>query len=140
MKFKNLFKGVKIICDKCRDVKLIRRFADKGFLAGHCECGGDYLFYYGQAVPKSRAIFNSFFDIGTGTKIESLKQMRDLERSGKIFCKHDEFSRETARNKKYLDEKARLKMRKNIESKVDKLYQGFSFQKSLMEKGKFRLN
>ena len=100
--------------------------------------------YFTSAFPDAFAykknVFNSFFDDSLGVMITSTEQIRNYEREGKIFAKHDEVSRETAKNKRYIQEKLSQKRKKNIESKLADLAQGRSFHRELLDKGVMRLN
>lgn len=142
-KIHNLLKGQIFACKFCKNTVELKGFEKTlyPFSFKNCpHCGQlDGITYFGNVFSDKYAYrknyFNSFFDTSTGTRIESLEQIKNFEKQGKLFISHEEAVRETRKYKKQQEDAMAKKRRDNIENKVRMMRQGYSWEKHMRERG-----
>ena len=83
---------------------------------------------------KPRNVWNTFFDVSTGSYIDSYASLKKLERTGKIFATPRELEAETVKNSKANKLAYKKKIRKELLQDYRAVKQGKSFVKELNAK------
>jgi hypothetical protein len=74
--------------------------------------------------------FKSFFDTSTGKEVWNMEQIKEQERAGKLFLRHDEAERIANKNKQEIERKDRERFREELRPKAREILRKYRHESS----------